>query len=431
MLYALEKIKARSDILLAIPDYKFSLCEAEATASGLFSMWGHEKIQLTDALDIKENNNTVIVGVLDTGIDGNHASLSSQVNIELSRDFTKNDYLISESIDYDGHGTNVAGIIGSQNIYPIIGIHGVCLNTQLVSLRVFAEDDDYESDGADSFLSRLIIAINYAETQNIPILNFSGSAVHYTNNIGELLYQTIENYSGLFVCSAGNAGQNNDLYDIIPSNYDLPNLISVGASNSNDQPAQFNSTNSSNYGQQTVDIFAPGYEIATTGLGNSFVYVNGTSMAAPFVARVAALLLSENPNLSAEEIKHIIMNNVDECSELADKCVSGGRLNAYKALSNICQHSYEYLYQGSGINHTVICTRCNFSYRENHNLKIIQYNNRQHEVYCSKCDYYFYESHIWNSDYTRCTECKYSVFGSLWSLKEINSNYLYKKATRY
>lgn len=189
---------------------------------------------------------------------------------------------------------------------------------------------DGDSSGGYSE-ANAIKAVEYADEKGIQILNFSLGT--YTDFLSSLKV-AIQNYSGLFVCSAGNKGLNTDNNHHYPSKYNnLPNLISVGASNSSDSRwISSASAESSNYGKTTVDIFAPGSSIYCCAPGQTYTHKSGTSMAAPFVTGVAALILGKYPNLTASQIKSRILNNAESVSSLSNLCVSGGRLNAYYAL---------------------------------------------------------------------------------------------------
>src|SRR5688572_24231657 len=137
---------------------------------------------------------------------------------------------------------------------------------------------------------------------------------------------------------AGNSGWDNDVDGNLrasPASFGLPNIIAVAAVDADDVLADF-----SNYGGSTVHIAAPGVLVGTTGRvawNPSFPYalVNGTSIATPFVTGTAALMLARNPNLSYAQIKDAILTNVDPIPGLADKVISGGRLNVFKALSAV------------------------------------------------------------------------------------------------
>ncbi len=139
----------------------------------------------------------------------------------------------------------------------------------------------------------------------------------------------------VYVAAAGNNGTNNDIIPHYPSGFDVPNIISVAATDWNDQLATF-----SRFGVQTVDLAAPGDFVLSTypaSLGSigpnlEFEYLSGTSMAAPMVSGVAALLLSLEPSLSHVQVKSLILNSVDVLPQLQGKVLTGGRLNARKAI---------------------------------------------------------------------------------------------------
>ncbi|MFN3330176.1 MAG: S8 family serine peptidase, partial [Pyrinomonadaceae bacterium] len=133
----------------------------------------------------------------------------------------------------------------------------------------------------------------------------------------------------LFVAAAGNNSSDNDQFPHYPASYNLPNVISVAALDRNDNLASF-----SNYGVKTVHVAAPGKDIISTWLDNEFKEASGTSMAAPHVSGIAALIVSLNPDITVEKLKKKLLEAVDKLDSLKDKVKSGGRINAYKALEN-------------------------------------------------------------------------------------------------
>ncbi len=384
MIKVLEK---RDDVYCAYPDY---LVYLDAVPSGYDSditlQWAIEKLQLPDAWDITTGSNTIYVGVIDSGIDVTHPDLVNNIDINLSECFS-DDYDTALE-DATGHGTHVAGIIGAQwNSDELYAVIGVCWNVKLVSLRVGTATGDFYGPAVAE-------AINYAERNGIQILNFSGG----TYNESDGIKQALESYSGLFICSAGNDTLDTDEFTHYPSSYSYDNLISVGAStyydntwtSSNLKPNGY--YEGSNYGATTVDLFAPGAAIYSCGnkTYNRYAYDSGTSMAAPFVTGVAALMMANNSNLSPARIKQLILDNVDEVSNFSGKCVSGGRLNAYKAV-NASSHN------------------CDYTYR------YVSLSPSSHKAYCS-CGYYDIKPHsnVQVGSVMRCSKCGYGL--ELWNV---------------
>lgn len=131
----------------------------------------------------------------------------------------------------------------------------------------------------------------------------------------------------LFVAAAGNDGTNNDRRPHYPSNYDLPNVISVAALDRNDELASF-----SNFGSKSVHIAAPGKDILSTWLKSRYREASGTSMATPYVSGVAALIVAQEPDISMTDLRKRILDSVDRLPSLDGKVSTGGKLNAANAL---------------------------------------------------------------------------------------------------
>ncbi len=238
-----------------------------------------------------------------------------------------------------GHGTHTAGTIGAIGGNGA-GVTGVNWKTQIMSVKIFADDG---TGVVDTVIGN---AIRYTANNGATVANASWGGSGGVNNFTDPLYASIreagERDNQLFVASAGNGdrlfgqGYSNDApagmwtYPVFPATYTLPNIIAVAATDQNDAKASF-----SNYGPASVDLGAPGVDILSTKAGNTYVPYSGTSMAAPHVTGVAALARSVSPGASYTSIKSWILGGVDAVASLAGKTVTGGRLNAFKTLQQI------------------------------------------------------------------------------------------------
>lgn len=296
--------------------------------SGLWGMHGSYGIQAEAAWNISTGNRKVRVGVIDSGI-ATHNDLNA--NVTTGWDFINGNNITND--DIIGHGTHVSGTIAATGKNPN-GIAGVAWNIELVPLQVTNSDGGWPLDAVTS-------AITWAINNNVDIINYSGGGT--SDNPARRT--AINNFQGVFVCAAGNDGNDNDSKKYYPADYSQgqtfsDRVITVGAINSAGNKASF-----SNYGAQSVSIFAPGDSILSsvplTIDSTGYQRWNGTSMATPHVPGTAALLLSVynkdvdsiSKDLSAC-IKSAIVNNATESSTLNGKCKSNGRLNAYRAVSS-------------------------------------------------------------------------------------------------
>lgn len=330
VLESIKVLERRNDLVSAEPNY-YDSCDAAPNDSALQSQYAVDRIDLPRVWDFSTGSRNVTVGVIDTGIDANHLDLKDRIDRDLSHNFS-NDFTTALE-DATGHGTHIAGIIGATGNNGI-GITGIAWNVSLVSLRVANSSGNFPIDN-------VIKAISYANDMGINILNYSGGGY----NTGESVTareQAISNYKGLFVCGAGNDNKNTDIYKFYPASHDLPNLISVGATNNLDARWSFGPGESqgSNFGERTVDLYAPGESIYSTLPGQRYGYQSGTSMATPHVVGVAALLLSIHPSLTASQIKSAILNGADGITISISSSNNSSvqtvkRVNAYGALKYI------------------------------------------------------------------------------------------------
>jgi len=211
---------------------------------------------------------------------------------------------VKNTIGSEAHASHVAGIIGAVRNNK--GVDGIANNVRIMSLRLVPQGDEYDKDVA--------LGIRYAADNGARVINASFGKGYSPNR--EWVYEAIK-YAAekdvVIVMSSGNSGQNIDTEPTFPN--DTPdamkeisdNVIMVGANTYNwdeSLPAAF-----SNYGKRNVDIFAPGVGILSTVPGSKYRPMGGTSMAAPAVAGVVALIRSYYPSLTAGQVKQIIMKS--------------------------------------------------------------------------------------------------------------------------
>jgi subtilisin family serine protease len=285
-----------------------------------------------------QGSKKVVIAVLDTGVDYTHPDLVSNmwfrpdnvpqytddelgaVNDQRGFNAAENQ---SDPMDDNGHGTHCAGIIGAEGNNDE-GISGINWKVEIMPLKFLGR-------GGFGSTKDAIESINYAVDRkrngvNIRIISASWGSTQYSKALEDAIRAAGE--AGiLFVAAAGNSSTDNDKRPHYPSNYDLPNVISVAALDRTDQLASF-----SNYGAKTVHIAAPGREILSTWLNEDYREASGTSMATPYVSGTAALILSSEPNLSVAKMRERLLKSVDKIESLNGKVESGGRLNAAKAL---------------------------------------------------------------------------------------------------
>lgn len=459
VLEMVDKLMERSDVYYASPDYKMSTCSTYSNDTYASTQWALDNVNLPEAWDYNTGSSDVLVGIIDSGIDCTHPDLASKIETEYCMSF--DDGLpYEESFPYDvtGHGTHVAGIIGAVSNNNM-GITGSNWNVGLVSLRVV-------NDEGESNTSNIVSAINYAQQEGIKILNLS-MGFESQGNGPTNLFNMIDSYSGLIVCAAGNDGNDNDgTTKVYPASYDLDNVLSVGAINSNNQRSIWE-VGSSNYGLSSVDIYAPGSNILSTfpdevceievtfydgtrfceldsfvrcglidiienygvsweyvnenfsniirdeeGNGlepieckvsshctNGYHYMNGTSMAAPYVTGVAALLLSEKPDLTTMQLKVAIVNNGDvilinipgNLQQVVRK------LNALESVKAVHIHEYQYV-SIDGTEHRASCY-CGYTNTSSH----VNDNHR-----CTICGVYM-AIHDYDRDHSWISYTRHSV----------------------
>jgi subtilisin family serine protease len=226
-------------------------------------------------------------------------------------------------MDDNGHGTHCAGIIGAEGNNNE-GIAGINWNVRIMPLKFLGR-------GGFGTTKNAIEAINYAIDRkqkgvNVRVINASWGSTQYSRALEDAIRAAGEQ-GILFVAAAGNNSTDNDKRAHYPSNYNLPNVLSVAAVDRTDSITSF-----SNFGVKTVHIAAPGRDILSTWLNNAYREASGTSMAAPQVSGVAALVLASEPDLSVAKLRARILETADKIASLEGKTATGGRLCAAQAL---------------------------------------------------------------------------------------------------
>lgn len=277
------------------------------------------------------NKNNTPISISDTGTYYKHEDLYNNMNLDLSYNFThfmtdtfpENELYRDAYTAVFGHGTHVAGIIAAET-NNCKGISGIVPSANLISLKTLGR----RIRGIDVYnksIAAFEYAVEYAQQNGIKIINCSFGGV--TASTTEL--NAMRNAKDiLFVIAAGNSGYDLAQNPYYPACYDLPNAIVVA-----DITSDGTLSSTSNYGGPTA-IAAPGTDIISTLPYDDYNYMSGTSMAAPFVTSICGLVWAQNENLTPEEVKAYVTNpaNVTPLDSLQSTTLSGGLLNAYKAI---------------------------------------------------------------------------------------------------
>ena len=294
-------------------------------------------ISAKKAWGITQGDASIKVAVIDTGVDYTHQDLKSNLMINEAElngdpnvdddgngyvddiygyDFANSD---ADPMDGHGHGTHCAGVIGAS--HDQVGIRGVMGKVQILSIKFLTDQGSGSLDGA-------LKAIDYATSRGVQVMSNSWGGGGRSQALFEAI-ERAEKAGIIFVAAAGNSNSDNDKVASYPASYELGNVISVGAHDGKGERASF-----SNYGKNSVHVFAPGVNIYSTVANNGYKTMSGTSMATPHVSGVAGLILASEPNLTYLEVKERLMNTSIKSSELGPY-TSSGFVDAFNALSNL------------------------------------------------------------------------------------------------
>ena len=330
-------IESTGSCSLVRPDHIY---EANAVPNDTYysSQWALEKIGAPQAWDTRTDASSVLVAVLDTGVNHNHYDLNRSMWVndgEILGDGVDNDgngivddiYGMSciggnvsgDSMDDNGHGSHCAGIIGAAGNNRQ-WISGVAWRAKVMGLKFL------NSEGKGS-VSDAITCLCYAEMMGVKVVNCSFGSTDWDDYLYIQMKKMSQNGT-IFVCAAGNAEpgmspRDNDEYPFYPCNYSVDTLVSVAATDQNDALANF-----SYYGAQNVDIAAPGVNINSTVLGTyGLDYKDGTSMATPHVAGALALLIAHYPGDTPLQIIDRLYAAAEPVPALVGKVRTGARLS--------------------------------------------------------------------------------------------------------
>ncbi len=294
-------------------------------------------IHALEAWDTLHAATNVIIAIIDTGLRANHEDLLANL-------WTNSGEIPGNGLDDDGdgiiddvhglnaasnsgditdlvgHGTQVAGVMGADGNNGL-GIVGMAWSVQLMSCR-------YVDDSGNGSLSDLIQCFDYARDKGAKVINASFVSTDYSASL-LVAINSCRSAGIVVVAAAGNSAANNDANPNYPGSFNLDNIVTVAASTRSDTLADY-----SGYGATTVDLAAPGNDIATTSIRGTGAYTvnSGTSFSTAMVSGALALLRARFPLDTPKQLIDRMLSTVDPLPALTGKCVSGGRLNLARAL---------------------------------------------------------------------------------------------------
>jgi thermitase len=290
-----------------------------------YASWGIDPDKHLASINLKaswsnfKKNKDVVVAVIDTGIQGDHAFLENNIWVAEGKKSATNygvDFsgskVTNAPVDQHGHGTHVSGIV--KSIFPEV---------KILALKYYNPKASGQAN-----LEATIKALKYAVDHNVDVINYSGGGPEAS--VEELRVLKLAEQKGILViAAAGNEHSNIDdkKFAYYPASYGLSNIITVGAHDDN-----LAIIPSSNYGKHSVDIAAPGHRIRSAIPGNGAGYMTGTSQATAFVTGVAAMIKAKYPNMKFQQVKNIIISSSLKVKTFDGKVLGSGKLDAARAI---------------------------------------------------------------------------------------------------
>ncbi len=343
--YLVKKIKELPEVEWAEPFYLYELSTEPNDPKFLDSTQTNLlQISAEQAWDINTGSDSIIIAIVDTGIDWDHPDLENNIWINKNEiadngvDDDNNGYIDDiRGWDFGGldgtsdndpnedkadHGTHVAGI-SSAVTNNNIGIASIGYNCKLMAVKT--SQNNVRSDNGSALIAYGYQGIIYAADNGAKVINCSWGGYGYSIANQEAINYAISK-GALIVAAAGNDNKSETFY---PASY--KGVLSVASVNSSDVRSSF-----SNY-SNSVDVSAPGEQIYSTWYNNSYTSLTGTSMASPLTAGLAALVTNEFPNYTPLQIAEQIRVNTDNIDNLNSNYkyrIGTGRINAFKSLNN-------------------------------------------------------------------------------------------------
>ena len=349
---ALAELRSDPEVEYAEPNFilqKNSLGQAENAMTALEVQQSVETLNVgggdsgssvTEQAWTTQSTNQTVVAVIDTGLDMTHPLFVNTNAIWVNPHETLNGVdddgngyvddingwnFVTNSgnmYDDDNHGTHVSGIILSAQMGSAISDPNTAPSAQIKIMPLKFLDGNGVGSTADA-----INAIYYAINNGAKVLNNSWGGPSYSLSLHEAVAYSYTQ-GVVFVAAAGNSGSNNDYQPMYPSSYDVPHIISVAAVTNGNYLASF-----SNYGYNTVNLGSNGVYIVSSINGGGYAQMSGTSMAAPYVSGVAALMLNEVPSMLGYQVKSVINGQSHFYNQLSGKLNTEGKVDKIDALN--------------------------------------------------------------------------------------------------